>query len=255
MPCGSKSQPRSDGDNHAFAFAAGHGGHLDQSQEHGAATLAVAVDGDRGRAGRDRAAGIPRDGQRVPAHHCRRGRRRHRHRASGGLAGGNQQHGEPRSGAPDRGRARHRAGQRRQAADLARTVSRGRRPQAFHEDKSQPAAARDRRAGRDLAQGRCHYFRPDVRPRQQRDRGRQGTAEGIRRFRPRQYRRVRRDALDRGRRVRRRRQRVRIRDLGGPACGAEPVQSQQRRADRARASHHAGGAERTQEPTATTIRG
>ena len=35
---------------------------------------------------------------------------------------------------------------------------------------------------------------------------------------------VRRHALDRGRRVRSRRQRVRIRDLGGPAGGAEPVQ-------------------------------
>src|SRR5260370_29281067 len=37
------------------------------------------------------------------------------------------QHRSPRSGAPDRGRARYRARCRRQAADLAGTLSRGRR--------------------------------------------------------------------------------------------------------------------------------
>ena len=92
--------------DHALAFAAGDRGHLHQSQEHRAAALAVAVDGDRDRAGGDRAAGVPRHGQRIPAHHRRLRRRRHRHRAAGGLAGGNQQHGQPRPGAPDRGRAR-----------------------------------------------------------------------------------------------------------------------------------------------------
>ena len=57
------------------------------------------------------------------------------------------------------------------------------------------------------------------------------------------YRGVRRHALDRRRRVRGRRQRVRIRDLGRSQRGAEPVQPQQHRPDRARAPHRAGRAE------------
>ena len=71
----SKSQPRSDGDRHAFALASSRGGHRHQSQEHCAAALALALDGDRDRAGRDRAARLPGDGQRFPAHHRRLRRR------------------------------------------------------------------------------------------------------------------------------------------------------------------------------------
>src|SRR5882724_9067686 len=125
MPCGSKSQPRSDGDNHAFAFASGDGSHLHQSQEHRAAALVVAIDGDRDRAGGDRAARIPGHGQWIPANHRRLRRRRHCHRAAGRLAGGNQQHRSPRSGAPDRGWARYRARRKGIAITAGRMFNRG----------------------------------------------------------------------------------------------------------------------------------
>jgi hypothetical protein len=68
-PCGLKLQPRSDGDRHAFALASGRGGYRHQSQEHRAAALAFTLDGDRDRAGGDRPARLPGDGQRLPAHH------------------------------------------------------------------------------------------------------------------------------------------------------------------------------------------
>ena len=77
----------------------------------------------------------------------------------GRLAGRDQQHGEPRPGAADRGRSRHRARQRRQAADLAGALSRGRRHQALDQDQGQPAAARHRRTGQRAAQGRHHHRR------------------------------------------------------------------------------------------------
>jgi hypothetical protein len=93
------------------------------------------------------------------------------------------------------------------------------------------------------AQGHRHHLGPHVQPRQQRSGGRQGIAAPVRRLRPWLYRGVRRHALDRRRRVRRGRQRVRIRNLGRSQRGAEPVQPQQRRPDRARARHRAGRAE------------
>ena len=63
-----------------------------------------------------------------------------------------------------------------------------------------------------------------------------GLAQRVHRARDRQHRRLRHHALDRGRRLRSRRQRVRIGDLGRPAGGAEPVQPQQLFSDRAGAA-------------------
>ena len=79
-----------------------------------------------------------------------RGLRRHRHRhgAAWRLGGGNQQRGAARPGPADRGRSGDRQGRRRQAADLGRTLSHGRRHQAQHPNQGEPAAARPRPARR-----------------------------------------------------------------------------------------------------------
>ena len=53
---------------HALAAPAGRRRHDDQPEEHLAAPLAVALDRRRGRARRHRAAGVPRHGERLPAH-------------------------------------------------------------------------------------------------------------------------------------------------------------------------------------------
>ena len=127
--------------------------HDHQPEEHLAALLAVALDRGGGRAGGDRAAVVPRHGERLPAHPRRLGRGRHRDRAARRLAGRDQLDGLARAGAADRGSPRHRPRRRRQAAGVVGALSRRRRHQALEPDQGQPAAARHRRAGRGAAQG------------------------------------------------------------------------------------------------------
>ena len=226
-------------------------------QEHPAALLALALDRDLDRTGGRGAARLPRHGERLPAHARGHGLGRHRRRPARRLAGRDQQRGAPRARcasleeAP--GIARGPDGKPFASPELYLIVDGVKRASGTKANLPLRGIGPEGAAIREditLIEGRM--FNPGS---NELVVGKGDTAANSR-VRARQHGRFRRlDALDRGRRVRCRRQRVRIGNLGRPPV----VQSLFKRLNsfqtHARAAGEPGGARGARRATSRTIRG